>query len=423
MKYLKFSLFVVFFFQLMSVLAQGNSLKDSIQVSLYGYVKLDAFYDTRETVNGREGHFLLWPAAPDYDADGVDRAAHGSFNMLAVQSNFGINAKGPMVLNAKTSAKIEGDFFGQMNENINLVRLRHAYFKMQWQRTDLLIGQFWNPVFNLGAFPTTISFTTGTPVLPFSRNPQIRITQHFGDFSLVGVIQSQRDYSTYGPNPVNPMISMPSPEFLKNSGMPEFHGKITYDYKNDDLFFKAGFGGGFKQIVPFIESPTGYASNEKVPGISATAYVNIGLAGWNLKGGVVYGQNATDVMSLGGFAVSRITDSVRAYYEYTCLSSYSLWMDMSKAIGNWNIGVFAGNVENLGAGSMIVGNMWGLGLNIGSIYRIAPRVSWKANNFQLAFELEHTAASFGVPDENGIPQNLETVANTRFLIGAYYYFN
>ncbi|MDA3911869.1 MAG: DcaP family trimeric outer membrane transporter [Bacteroidales bacterium] len=423
MKYLKFLVLLIFSLQLMSVSAQKSSWKDSLDINVYGYVKLDAFYDTRETVNGREGHFLLWPAAPDYDPDGVDRAAHGSFNMLAVQSNFGIRVSGPRVLKAKTSAKIEGDFFGQMNDNINLVRLRHAYFQMQWKSTDLIVGQFWSPVFNLGAFPNTISFTTGTPVLPFSRNPQIRVIQYLGSFALIGVIQSQRDYPSFGPNPANPMSSIPSSEFLKNSGLPEFHGKITYDYSTDDMFFKAGIGGGYKQIVPFTESPTGYATNEKVPGISATAYVNFGLAGWNLKGGIVYGRNATDVMSLGGFAVSRITDSLRAYYEYTCLSSYSVWMDMSQKIGDWNIGVFAGNVENLGAESAIVGNIWGIGNDIGRMYRVAPRVSWQNKNFRLAFELEHTAASFGSPDENGIPQNLETVANTRFLIGAYYFFN
>lgn len=422
MKYLKGFTILLFTFQLMSLSAQKSHWKDSLDVSVYGYVKLDAFYDTRETVNGREGHFLLWPTAPSYDADGVDRNAHGSFNMLAVQSNFGIRVTGPTILKAKTNAKIEGDFFGQMNENINLVRLRHAYFQMSWQHTDLLIGQYWNPVFNLGAFPNTISFTTGTPVLPFSRNPQVRITQHLGNFALIGVVQSQRDYSSFGPNPANPMSSIPSSEFLKNSGLPEVHGKITYDYKNDDLFFRAGAGGGYKQIVPFTESPTGYATNEKVPGISATAYVNFGLSAWNFKGGIVYGQNATDVMSLGGFAVSQVRDSVRAYYEYTCLSSYSLWMDMSKQLGAWNIGVFAGNVENLGSESPIVGNTWGIGNDIGRIYRVSPRVYWQNKNFRLAFELEHTAASFGVPDENGIPQNTETVANTRYLLGAYYFF-
>jgi len=423
MKGLKIFVFVIFLVQALVVSAHVDSWKDSLAVNVYGYVKLDAFYDTRETVNGREGHFLLWPAAPDYDADGVDKPAHGSFNMLAVQSNFGIKVMGPHVLNAKTMAKIEGDFFGQMNENINLVRLRHAYFQMKWKSTNLLIGQYWSPVFNLGAFPNTISFTTGTPVLPFSRNPQVRVTQHLGNFALIAVIQSQRDYPSFGPNPVNPMRSIPSSEFLKNSGFPEFHGKITYDYSADELFFKAGIGAGYKQIVPFTVTPTGYATDGKVPGISATAYVNFGFSGWNLKGGVVYGSNATDVMSLGGFAVSHIKDSVRAFYEYTCLSSYSVWMDMSQQLGAWNIGVFAGNVQNLGAEAPIVGNIWGLGNNIGRIYRIAPRVCWQAKNFKLAFELEHTGAAFGSPNENGIPQNLESVSNTRFLLGAYYFFN
>src|SRR6056297_1889851 len=63
---------------------------DSLNVTPYGYVKLDAFYDTREVVSGREGHFLLWPAPAEYDTEGNDLNANSSFNMLAVQTNFGL---------------------------------------------------------------------------------------------------------------------------------------------------------------------------------------------------------------------------------------------------------------------------------------------------------------------------------------------
>ncbi len=38
-------------------------------VKFSGFVKNDFFYDTRQTVAAREGHFLLWPAAenPGYE--------------------------------------------------------------------------------------------------------------------------------------------------------------------------------------------------------------------------------------------------------------------------------------------------------------------------------------------------------------------
>lgn len=407
----------------MGLSAKAQSWRDSIDVKVYGYVKLDAFYDTRETVNGREGHFLLWPAPPDYDAEGVDRAQHGSFNMLAVQTNLGVKVQGPKVLNAETMAKVEGDFFGQRNDNINLIRLRHAFFQMKWKSTDLLIGQYWNPVFNLGAFPHTVSFTTGTPILPFSRNPQVRVTQHFGNFALMGIVQSQRDYPSYGPNPDNPNLSIANSSFLKNSGLPEFHAKLTYDYKKNSMFLKAGAGAGYKRIMPRTITDNGYVTDVTVPGISATAYVNFGYSGWNLKGGAIYGNNATDVMSIGGFAVSNVIDTAKNFYEYTTLSSYSVWMDMSQQVKSFNIGVFAGYVEHLGAEKDIVGNTWGLGNNIAYIYRLAPRITWQNKNFRLSFEVEHTAAAFGTANEKGVPVNTEEVSNTRFLLGAYYFFN
>ncbi|MFW5767531.1 MAG: hypothetical protein ACOCXO_04100, partial [Bacteroidota bacterium] len=72
---------------------------DSLDISPYGYVKLDAFYDSRETVNGREGHFLLWPAPPEYDLYGNDLADKPSFNMLAVQTNMGLSVQGPEIFN------------------------------------------------------------------------------------------------------------------------------------------------------------------------------------------------------------------------------------------------------------------------------------------------------------------------------------
>jgi hypothetical protein len=401
---------------------ETKNWKDEIQTSVYGYVKLDAFYDTRETVNGREGHFLLWPSAPSFDADGNDKAAHGSFNMLAVQSMFGIKVKGPEILKAKTSAVIEGDFFGQNNDNVNLLRLRHAYFQMKWNSTDLLVGQYWNPVFNFGAFPTTVSFTTGTPILPFSRNPQIRVTQHLGNFTLIGVVLSQRDYASYGPNPENLSASISSSEFLKNSGIPEFHGKLTYKIEKDKWSFGTGAGAGYKQIMPRVLTETGYVTSQTVPGISATVYFNLSYGTWRLKGGAVYGNNATDVMSLGGFAVSAVTDTIRNYYEYTSLSSYSVWGDISKEFDSWNVGVFAGRVKQIGSDDEIVGNTWGIGNNIAYIYKVSPRVWYQKKAVRIALEIEYTAAGFGEPDNYGIPQNVQEVANTRFLLGVYYFF-
>ncbi|MFO7880116.1 MAG: hypothetical protein R6V52_08775 [Bacteroidales bacterium] len=396
---------------------------DSLDVTPYGYVKLDAFYDSRETVNGREGHFLLWPAPPEYDLYGNDLADKPSFNMLAVQTNMGLSVQGPEIFNATTSALIEGDYFGQRNDNVNLLRLRHAYFTMQWEKTGLLVGQFWNPVFNLEAFPWTVSFTTGTPVLPFSRNPQIRLTQELGDFTLMAVVLSQRDYPSYGPDPDNPEASIPSSQFIKNSGMPEFHAKAGWKKQSGQWTLKSGIGGGYKRIMPRTVSDVNAKTDVTVPGHSLTAYVSAGKPGFRFAGGAVYGNNATDVMTPGGFAVSGITDTANNFVEYTTLASGSLWADISGNTGNLHLGIFGGYLKHLGAEKEIAGNTWGLANNMAYLYRIAPRVWYQKKAFRVSFEIEHTAAAFGEPDETGQVQNPDEVSNTRFLLGLYYFFN
>jgi len=420
----RIALFIVLGVFVVDTYAQSISgWLDSLNVTPYGYVKLDAFYDTREVVSGREGHFLLWPAPAEYDTEGNDLNANSSFNMLAVQTNFGLKVEGPEIFNAATSARIEGDFFGQKNDNVNLLRLRHAYLKLEWKSTSLLAGQFWNPVFNLEAFPWTVSFTTGTPVLPFSRNPQIRLTQELGDFTLMGIVLSQRDYATYGPDPSKPAVSMPSSQFLKNSGMPEFHAKAGYKKTMEKWTFKAGAGGAYKQIKPRTVTSANIATDKLVPGYSATAYLSIGKPGFRLTGGAIYGNNATDVMSPGGFAVSAVRDTLRDFMEYTTLASGSVWADLSGSIGHFHLGVFGGYLKHMGAGDEIVGNTWGLANNMAYLYRIAPRVWYQTKAFRVSFEVEHTAAAFGKPDEMGIVRDAEEVANSRFLLGMYYFFN
>ncbi|MBE0640813.1 MAG: hypothetical protein IH599_02175, partial [Bacteroidales bacterium] len=41
-------------------------------IKLSGYVKSDYFFDSRQTIAAREGHFLLWPSPVKEDPDGED---------------------------------------------------------------------------------------------------------------------------------------------------------------------------------------------------------------------------------------------------------------------------------------------------------------------------------------------------------------
>ena len=103
-------------------------------------------------VAAREGHFLLWPSAENLDINGDDINAKANFNMLAIQSRLSMALFGPDALGAKTSGLIEGDFFAQLNDNINLFRLRHAFVKLNWTHIEVLAGQYLEPALRNGLF-------------------------------------------------------------------------------------------------------------------------------------------------------------------------------------------------------------------------------------------------------------------------------
>ncbi len=394
------------------------SQKDNSVVTknLYGYVKNDMFWDSRQTVSAREGHFLLFPSPYLPDAEDNDINAVSNFNFLAIQSRIGLKVTGAEVLNAKITGVIEGDFFGQTNANINLFRLRHAYVKMNWKSTELLFGQYWIPMFVTGCFPGVISFNTGAPFQPFGRNPQVRLTQKFGNFNFVAVANSQRDYSS--------RANSVSGQYLRNSSIPELSAQLFFDKKNKDnnSEFLIGTGASYKSIVPELVTFMNYTTNTSVDGFNALVFMKIKTSKFYFKAEGIYGENIPDVLSIGGFAVTSV-DTVRGYLTYSTLNTASAWSEIALTLGNFELGVFGGYSKNLGSKEQIINVTHGLGTDIESIYRVAPRVSYKKNNLKLAFETEYTSANYGDMINNfGIPINIKNVANTRFLFAVYYFF-
>lgn len=394
------------------VFAQDNETENKQTFELSGYVKNDLFWDTRQTVAAREGHFLLWPTPINEDVQGNDINAVPNFNYLSLQSRLSFNWKGTEALGAKISAKIESDFFAQNNENINLFRLRHAYVKMNWEKTELLIGQYWIPMFTTDCFPGTVSFNTGTPFNPFGRNPQIRLSHKMGDLKLVAVANAQRDYSSRGP-------AGTSGQYLRNSLLPEFTGIINYKTDN----FVSSLGGAFKQIVPQLVTDQGLATDDSMLSYSAFAFLKLKTTGATFKLKGVYGQNTPDYLNIGGFAVTDYNPN-GGFQEYTPISSASVWTDIASNGKEWQVGIFGGYTENLGTDTEIVGDIYGLGTNIASLYRISPRLVYNTGKIRLASELEYTVANYGTSfDNKNVALTTESAANFRVLFGIYYFFN
>jgi len=397
----------------------------SFGVKFSGFVKADYFYDTRQTVAAREGHFLLWPSPESLDPAGKDINARPGLNMLAIQSQLKASITGPDAFGAKTSAVIEADFFATTNETIDLLRMRHAFARLRWEKLEVLAGQYWNPFFVTDCFPGTVSFNTGAPLQSFARNPQLRLTYYQNGLRFILAGLAQRDYATFGPLGA-------SSQYLRNAALPDIHFQMHYGAADPEtgLDWILGAGAAWKAIVPRLSSSIGdpavsYQVRERVNGFSALLFSRIKTKPLTIKLEARYGENISDLLAVSGYAVKDIADPTTGEFTYTPLKSMTYWGEVHTN-GKTQFGVFGGYLINQGSREAMhpaYAAVFGLAPNIRSLMRVSPRVIFTSGKTRLAFELEYTEASYGRDyDEYYVPEATTKVANLRALAALYYHF-
>ncbi len=398
-----------------ALVAQQETRTFGIEFS--GFVKTDLIFDSRQTVNLREGHFLLYPEPELKSKDNRDINESPSFNMLSIQSRLHGKITGPDALGARTSGAMEAEFFGHSEGDINGFRLRHAFVKLDWESSSLLVGQTWHPMFIAEMFPGVVSFNTGAPFQPFSRNPQVRFTQAIGGLKIIAVAASQRDFQSYGPESGTGK-SVLSSKYLRNSVVPDMH--IQAQYQGGGHLF--GAGADYKIMTPRLTTSTNDKADESIGSMAAIAYAKLDLSPLTLKLEGVYGENLADLLMLGGYAV-KSEDAITGAMEYTGIGSYSVWGEVSYG-KELEIALFAGYSENLGAKDNIVGTYYSRGITIDHLYRISPRVQYTTGKVRFAAEVEYTGAAYGIAEgsNKGLIKDPVSVANTRVLGAVYYFF-
>jgi len=408
-------------------------------ITFSGFVKTDIFFDSRQTVSLREGHFLLFPENEKLDADGKDINAKGSFNILSIQTRLACAITGPDALGAKTSGYIEGEFFGNINTGINSFRLRHAWIKLSWPKVELLTGQYWHPMFVADCSPATVSFNTGAPFVVFSRNPQIRITRTFGKIKLSLTALSQVDFVSDGPDG-------PSPKYLRNSILPEANLLIQYSTKNEEkgTEFMVGASINYQLLTPRLSTTViiskaydtvinnivfhkdavteTYKTNTKSQGLAANLYVKLKLKHVTLKAGGEYGEDNNAYVMLGGYAVKSVTDAARGFVDYANVRSFAVWGDFHTNGKIWQPGIFGGFGKNLGVGEPVTGPYYARGTNIDYAYRVSPRLVFNVQKLRIAGEVEYTVAAYGKTNTSGYVYDSKEIGNVRFLLGVFYFF-
>jgi hypothetical protein len=391
-------------------------------IKFSGYVKNDIFVDTRKNVTALEGAFFLYPDNVKLDNDNVDVNEHTRLTFLAIQSRLHGDIFGPEAFGAKTSGVIEAEFTGTMVGNANGFRLRHAYGKLSWESTDLLIGQTWHPMFVEGCFPEIMGMNTGAPYQPFARNPQIRITQKLKDFKFQLTLASQLDFTSWG-----------GTDAIRNATLPDVNLNINYRHFNEDntreLFFGAGID--YKILVPRLVTDSNYATNASMNNYAAMAFFKYRNKSITLKMEGTYGQNLHDQCMLGGYAYKYTIDSTtiaRGDYDYTSLNSVSAWMDFATNGSKLQFGIFGGYSKNLGSRFNILNwnegpKFFARGWNIDYLYRISPRVVFISGKMKMGIEGDYSVAGYGTSVNSlGDVQDVKAVSNIRLMYSFFYYF-
>lgn len=419
----------------MFVNAQESKEEAKYGISFSGFIKTDYFFDSRENVTIREGHFLLYPKEKLFDSENNDLNAKSSFNFLSIQSRLTGKITGPDAFGAKTSGVLEADFFG--NENANFVdangfRLRHAFVKLNWRKSELLAGQYWHPFFIPGCFSGVISFNTGAPMQPFSRNPQIRFQYKPGKLSVAGVLSAQRDFT-----------SPQGSASLRYSTIPEMTAIASFDNKNEEKNSEilAGAAVGYKALQPLLSTSKTekvYITDEKVSGLSFTAFLKYKNPAFTYKIQGVYGQNLFDLTMLGGYAVNAVADTTTNRVTYATINNLAGWTEIQTNGEKIQFALWAGYTRNIGSNDSILiysnkvdgTDVTVRGANMKSVFRLAPRVVFIRGRLNFATEIEYTSAAYATKDASGnlkrdqygLITESENISNLRILLAVIYNF-
>jgi hypothetical protein len=400
-----FILLVSFTFTLLS-----QEVAKPYKLSVSGYVRADAIFDSRQVVEAREGFLLFYPKKPMPDRDGNDLNAKPSFNQYAMTTRLTAKATGPDVMGASVLALIESDFTGASNNENNSFRLRHAYISLQWTKTRLLIGQYWHPLDVPEMIPNVLSLNTGAPFHSFSRQPQIRLDYKAGKFNLVVVASSQRDYVNSGPDG-NTSV------YMRNSVIPNLHGQVQYSYKS--IF--AGAAIDYKLLSPRLTTDSLYVANESLNCLSYSGFISYKSERLSIKVQYIYGQALNDHLMMGGFGVSN-NDPETNRRDYSPLNFHSIWLNTALTTGKWQPSLLLGYTSNSGSNENITGPVYARGADIGYVYRIAPMITYVTGKFSLMAEIEYTVAAYGTNDLNYKVVNSSETGNLRVGLGAVYSF-
>lgn len=427
------------------------------KVTVFGFVRNDVYYNTRRNLDLRDGALSVYPSdatnLPIKDATGTtltnnlndDNNAIPQLGYSAIITRLGVRFGGVTAFGAKASGMLETDFFGITNGAAgtsgggteNLLRLRHAYAALDWEKTQLLVGQYWNPNFIPKCFPATTAFSTGIPFNPFSFVPQVRLTHKLSsDISLMGMLFG---YDIAGFSPAGAFQSGTGVDAKKFAGMPSFATQLGFENKK----FLATVGIEGNSIRPRItdtQNPntgvyggTGGTNlskniNTDLFTLNLLAFAKLTTNSFTLKAYTNYGQSYTQYVGLGGFAEYR--DVTTGAWKYVAQNQLNLWGELTSTKSKkYQPAIFVGYLQNMGLSSPInkssvsgstlsfLGRAIGTARSFDNMLRVAPRLDIYSGKMKFSLEYEYSSMLWADTDGTVLSSTGDIPQSTSFKAG------
>ncbi len=380
----------------------------------YGYLSHQVIYDSYRSVDSRDGEIYFYPLPASIDENGNDVNRRSRFNMVEVQSRFGVRMKEQELLGASLTGLLEVDFLGTQQDYTRMLRLRQAFVALDWQRHHLIIGKTFHPSFVLESFPNTVSFASGVPFHPLNRSPQLRYTFHPHPMWNMSLSLLTHGYHrSAGPH-----------DAQRNSGLPDTQFRLQY---GDGVFQTMGIVAGYKFLTPRDETQAGTATGETIGSYNLQAFLKHTFPSFSLKTEAVYGQNLSSFVMIGGYGIKGRPGEVdlTGDYSYTNIRTMSLWTDLETRGEAFRAGLFAGYTANLGADDDYI-SLPGYARNddLHYVYRFSPRLMYRAGSLEFALEWSVVGAAYGLEwdHRHRVTETDDPTVNNHIIFGTKYFF-
>jgi hypothetical protein len=389
-----------------SAMSQSDTTQ-KFKLNLHGFVNPHYYADSRSVVGGREDMMLFYPKPILRDSLGRDINDGWQANMLSITARLGLTINGPDMLGAKTSGYIEGDFTGSTNATNNNLRLRHAYFTLDWGKHKLLAGQYWYAMVIHEIMPMTNPLNMGAPFHPYARYNQVRYSWKPGVFEAVAVAQWQLDNMSHG---MLDGVYTSSTTFARRSLLPELN--LQARINNDRLLL--GAAANMLTIQPQVPQTT--LDSRLHSSYTFSLFGKYRFDGFTIKAQTLLNNSLYEGCSLGGYLLLTYAGSGRE--EVQDWHFNTVWMDIERTRGHWRPGLFMGYAKQQSTTittEKTVTHAFGRGWDIDYLWRVQPRLTYTTlKGLSFVGEAELTTAKYIV--------DAEPVCNLRLSLSAVYAF-